>query len=145
MRLSIAEPFPGVILFFMVLPQFAWMNVYDRRFSALTLPGQGELRNKEQVFTSLRARKTGKVIILRWFPSSRPTSRLARLAARNARKTARICSFVEQLALARPAVFSPIQANSGRTFLMIFSICWKNHQSTIRHLQVPIGVQGVKQ
>jgi len=30
-----------------VLPEFAWMNVYGYRFSALTLPGQGELRNKE--------------------------------------------------------------------------------------------------
>ncbi len=29
-----------------VLPKFAWMNVYDHRFSALTLLGQGELRNK---------------------------------------------------------------------------------------------------
>jgi len=31
----------------MVLPEFAWMNVYEHRFSALTLPGQGGLRNKE--------------------------------------------------------------------------------------------------
>jgi len=31
----------------MVLPEFAWMNVYDHRFSALIWPGQGELWNKE--------------------------------------------------------------------------------------------------
>jgi len=30
----------------MVLPEFARMNAYDHRFSALTLPGQGELWNK---------------------------------------------------------------------------------------------------
>jgi len=34
------------------------MNAYGYGFSALTLPGQGELRNKENVFASLRARKT---------------------------------------------------------------------------------------
>jgi len=30
-----------------VLPEFAWMNVYGHRFSALRLPGQGELWNQE--------------------------------------------------------------------------------------------------
>jgi len=33
-----------------VLPEFAWMNVYEHRFSALTLSGQGELLNKEPEF-----------------------------------------------------------------------------------------------
>jgi len=33
-----------------VFAEFAWMNVYDHRFSALTLPGQGKLRNKEPEF-----------------------------------------------------------------------------------------------
>jgi len=32
---------------FSTIPEFAWMNVYEHRFSALTWPGQGELRNKE--------------------------------------------------------------------------------------------------
>ncbi len=32
---------------FEVLPEFAWMNVYGHRFSALTLSGHGELWNKE--------------------------------------------------------------------------------------------------
>ncbi len=31
----------------MVLPKFAWMNVYEHRLSTLILPGQGELWNKE--------------------------------------------------------------------------------------------------
>jgi len=70
----------------MVLPEFAWMNVYDHRFSALIWPGQGELWNKE-----------------------------AEYALRQACSSWRICSFVKQLALARPVVSSPIQANSGRT------------------------------
>jgi len=34
----------------MVLPEFAWVNVYKHRYSALTLPGQGELWNKEPEF-----------------------------------------------------------------------------------------------
>jgi len=34
----------------MVLPEFAWMNVDEHRLSALTLPGQGELWNKEPEF-----------------------------------------------------------------------------------------------
>ena len=29
------------------IPEFAWMNVYEHRFAGLTLPGHGELRNKE--------------------------------------------------------------------------------------------------
>jgi len=36
-----------VFWLFMGLPEFAWMNVFDHRFSALILPGQGELWNKE--------------------------------------------------------------------------------------------------
>ncbi len=61
------------------------MNVYDHRFSALTLPGQGELWNKE--------------------PKS---------ALRQACSNLRICSFVEQLALAKAVVFSTIQASFRR-------------------------------
>jgi len=57
----------------MVLPEFARMNVYDHRFSALNLPGRGELYNKELKF-----------------------------ALRQARSKWRICSFVEQFALADP-------------------------------------------
>ncbi len=62
------------------------MNGYDHPFSALTLPGQGELRNKDLEF-----------------------------ALRQACSNWRICAFVEQLAPARAVVFSPIHANSGRT------------------------------
>jgi len=40
---------------FKVLPESARMNVYERRFSALTLPGQGELRNKEIEFALRQA------------------------------------------------------------------------------------------
>jgi len=31
----------------MVLPEFAWIGLYEHRFSSLTLSGQGKLRNKE--------------------------------------------------------------------------------------------------
>jgi len=67
------------------------MNVYEHRFSASTLPGQGELWNKEHEFALRQA-----------------------LCARRA-AGCKDAPFAEQLALARPGVFSAIQANSGRT------------------------------
>jgi len=34
----------------LLLPEFAWPNVYEHRLTALTLPGQRELWNKELEF-----------------------------------------------------------------------------------------------